>query len=121
MRPSERTDPDLVDDIRRACSLILAFMQNVKLPDLVANVEKQSAVVHQLLTIGEAGKKLSPKARHDLPGIRWKDLYRIRNLIAHDYYKIDVLKVWEIVQDDVPKILEYLDNPRSATDAWKGP
>jgi uncharacterized protein with HEPN domain len=108
MRPSDRTDPDLLDDIRRACSLVSSFMQNVKLPDLAANLEKQSAVAHQLLAIGEAGHRLSPKVKRALPGIRWRDLYRFRNVVAHDYYKIDVLKMWEIVQDDVPKIMEYL-------------
>jgi uncharacterized protein with HEPN domain len=54
------------------------------------------------------------KARH--PEIDWRRIAAFRNVLVHDYLGIDLGRVWDIVQRDVPvlksRILALLDEVR---------
>jgi uncharacterized protein with HEPN domain len=46
-------------DIARVAQLILEFAQGLEKAELRANLEKQSAILYQIVVIGEAVKRLS--------------------------------------------------------------
>jgi len=33
----------------------------------------------------------------------------MRHRIAHDYFRLDLLKVWEIVQNDIPSLIAAIE------------
>ena len=105
---SLRDDRAPLDDIVEACSLILSRMKGVKLPDFISDRTLQDSVVLRLIVIGEAAKHLSPETRKRHRTINWKDIARLRDLIVHPYWDLDVPKIWEIVRKDVPQLLETL-------------
>jgi uncharacterized protein with HEPN domain len=51
-------------DIARAAQLILEFAQGLEKAELRANLEKQSAILYQIVVIGEAVKRLSTDFRN---------------------------------------------------------
>ena len=57
-----------------------------------------------MFTIGEAVKALSPDLREGHPGVPWSDIARMRDLIAHHYYKLDS----EIVRATIREPVEAL-------------
>jgi uncharacterized protein with HEPN domain len=64
--------------------------------------------VLRLIVIGEASKNLSETTRKRYPDVQWKDMSRLRDLAVHHYWKMDVLKIWEIAHEDVPFLLSRL-------------
>jgi uncharacterized protein with HEPN domain len=64
--------------------------------------------VLRLIVIGEAAKSLTDTARKRYPSIRWKDMIRLRDFAVHHYWKVDALRIWEIVQEDIPQLLKIL-------------
>jgi len=108
MRSREDKDQAFLDDIREACAIILSRVENKHLPDFVADQGLQDGIVLRLALIGEASKNLTEKARGRYSDIQWKDMASLRNLIVHSYWKIDSLKIWKIVRDDIPRLLEIL-------------
>jgi uncharacterized protein with HEPN domain len=54
--------------------------------------------------IGEQSNKLSDalKARHSQ--IDWKSIYRMRNIISHNYSVIAAPLLWNVVRDDLPQL-----------------
>ena len=108
MRSRESSDQAFLDDIREACAIILSRTENKRLPDFVADLGLQDGIVLRLAVIGEASKNLTEKARGRYSDIQWKDMASLRNLIVHSYWKIDSLKIWKIVRDDIPRLLEIL-------------
>jgi len=33
----------------------------------------------------------------------------VRNRIAHEYFRLDLLKVWEIVENDIPALIAAIE------------
>lgn len=64
----------------------------------------QDAVLRNLQTMSESAQRVSEasKARH--PEIEWARIAAFRNLLVHDYLGIDLERIWEIVQSDVPAL-----------------
>jgi uncharacterized protein with HEPN domain len=108
MRPRDSGDAAFLDDIRESCALIAARLRKKQLPDFVSDAELQDSVVLRLIVIGEACKNLSDKTRRRYPDVEWKDMSRLRDLAVHHYWKTDAMRIWEIVQEDVPLLLARL-------------
>jgi uncharacterized protein with HEPN domain len=83
-------------------------VKNKQLPDFISNSELQDSIVLRLIVIGEASNSLTDTARKRYPSIQWKDIIRLRDLAVHHYWKVDALKIWEIIQQDIPQLLEIL-------------
>jgi uncharacterized protein with HEPN domain len=48
------------------------------------------AVLYDLLVIGEAAKALPPALRTSRPEVPWSDITKMRDVLAHHYYKVRV-------------------------------
>lgn len=67
------------------------------------------ALLFQFVIIGEAVKHLAPETRASEPKIPWTDVAGLRDLIAHEYFRIDIDRVLEIVQRDLPPLERAID------------
>jgi uncharacterized protein with HEPN domain len=67
------------------------------------------ALLFQFVVIGEAVKHLRAETREAAPEIPWADIASLRDLIAHEYFRIDIQRVLEIVERDLPPLERALD------------
>ena len=81
------------------------FTSGMKREDFLASELVQSAVILQLLLIGELSKNLSSefKKSTDLP---WTQISGFRNRAIHNYYELELEFVWFAVQNDLVPIKE---------------
>jgi len=82
-------DKESVLDIVEAVKKILGYTAGVTFAEFLTNDEKQDAVLRRILVIGEATKRLSPEFRQSYPDTPWQDIAGIRDIIVHDYNRID--------------------------------
>lgn len=68
------------------------------------------ALLFQFVVIGEAVKHLAPETRESSPEIPWTDIAGLRDLIAHEYFRIDIRRVLEIVEKDLPPLEHAIDH-----------
>jgi uncharacterized protein with HEPN domain len=66
------------------------------------------ALLFQFVVIGEAVKHLAPETRDSEPEIRWGDIAGLRDLIAHEYFRVDIGRVLQIVERDLPPLEEAI-------------
>jgi uncharacterized protein with HEPN domain len=59
--------------------------------------------------IGEAARAISKEFKAANPQVPWKDIVGLRNRIVHEYFKLDLKIVWEVVQKDVPTLMSFID------------
>ncbi|HHH41574.1 MAG TPA: DUF86 domain-containing protein [Chloroflexi bacterium] len=69
----------------------------------------QHAIAKALENIGEAARKVSDETKTAHPEIPWDQIVALRHRIAHDYFHLDLVRIWKIVQEDVPALIEMLE------------
>lgn len=64
----------------------------------------QDAVVRNFEIIGEATKRLSQDLRQAYPDIQWQQIAGLRDVLIHDYLRVDLDEVWGIIERDLPEL-----------------
>ena len=78
------------------------------MPSFIKSDLLQSAVIRQFEIIGEAGSKISPVTQTAFPDIQWRAIQSFRNLLIHEYFKVDSAEVWTTIQNDLPLLKEQM-------------
>ena len=96
--------------LRDAALDVQEFAEGRTLADFEADLQLQRAVLYTLFIIGEAANHLSPSCTQQIPGIPWHAVIGLRHRIAHGYFELDPPRGWQVIQKDVPLLLEQ-DSP----------
>ncbi len=70
----------------------------------------QNWIVHHLQIIGEAAAKISDDFQQQHPDIPWLKIVGMRNILVHDYFRIDVNAVWSVVENDIPQLEQQIES-----------
>ena len=63
-------------------------------------------MVHHLQVIGEAAARLPPELRSASPGVPWKQVIGLWNVLVHAYFRVDSDEIWVVVDRDIPALRE---------------
>jgi len=63
----------------------------------------------QLQIIGEAARAMSEEIYKQYPDILWRDIIDFRNLLVHEYFRIDIRLVWKIVEQELPSLKQQIN------------
>ncbi len=96
-------------DILNAAKRVLQFAEGLDKSALANNEEKQSAILYQVIVIGEATKRLSSEFRTQHPEIPWKDIAGMRDILAHQYDRLNINTLWDVIKSDIPELLALLE------------
>ena len=88
-------DDAAVLDIVLACRLVLDFKQDMTKQAFLGDAKTQSAVLHQLLIIGEATRRRSQRFCASHGDIPWQQIRGMRNRLMHEYNDVDLDEVWK--------------------------
>lgn len=105
-----RDEQERLRDIKDAIAAIRSHLANAG--ETTAAKEDpllHDALLFQFVVIGEAVKNLTPETRESSPEIPWADIAGLRDLIAHEYFRIDIHRVLEIVDKDLPPLEQAID------------
>jgi uncharacterized protein with HEPN domain len=108
MRPEDR-DLGLLWDMRDYGTLAAEIARGLTYERLRVNRYDQLALTKALENVGEAARGLSSGFTGRHPGIPWHDIINLRHRIAHDYRNIDFQIIWDIVQNELPSLLQWLE------------
>lgn len=71
---------------------------------LLGNVLIQDAVLRRLETLADASSKLPDDLQQRHPEVAWRRIRGFRNVAAHAYEGIDMLRIWDIVENYLPAL-----------------
>ena len=98
-----RDDRNLLEDIRRAIEMIRRFTPQSR-SALDTDLPLQSHLLRHLQIIGEAAWRVSKPLQTAHPEIPWQRIATMRHVLVHDYFRIDLDLVWEVVVKYVPAL-----------------
>lgn len=103
-----RDDATLLD-ILRAARLAVEFRGRLDKTAFLSDLKTQAAVLHELLVLGEAAKRLSGTFRDSHPEVPWKAIAGMRDRLLHGYDDVDLELVWKTVDEDVPALIPRVE------------
>ncbi len=109
-----------LDDLIAAAAKIDRLTHGRDVEQLAGDEAAFDAVLFNLQVIGEAIKRLPPKATSQLSEAHRSGPARLRDLIAHHYFAIDPELIWEVATRHVPALLAQAQQVQGATDPQSG-
>ena len=98
----QRTYKAYLEDIIAAIGKINEYAKGLSFEDLARDSKTLDAVIRNLEIIGEAAKKIPDKVRDKYPAIEWKKICGLRDILIHEYFGIDVVIIWDVIQSKLP-------------------
>ena len=67
------------------------------------------ALTHLVQTLGEAARRVSPAFRTAHPEIPWSEIVGMRHRIVHDYGRVNMEVVRQVLERDLPALILQLE------------
>ncbi len=93
----------------KAAQLVVEFREDMSKKSFLEDAKTQAAILHQLLILGEAAKRVSPGFRERHQEIPWKMIAGRRDKLIHEYDNVDLDEVWKTVRSDIPRLISQLE------------
>ncbi|WP_328591262.1 HepT-like ribonuclease domain-containing protein, partial [Methanolobus halotolerans] len=103
-------------DIIEAIDEIEDFTSGMDFTEFLNDRKTRKAVVKNIEIIGEAAKNVPDEIKTSYPDIPWRVIAGMRDRLAHGYFGIDYVIVWDVVgnrliglRDSIRAILVEID------------
>ena len=100
----KRESYDYISDILDAMSKAQKFLQGVSYESFLRDDKTQAAVEREIEIIGEAAGNIPNSIHKKYPEIPWQKIIGMRNKLAHEYFGVRIMIVWNVVKEDIPVI-----------------
>ena len=101
-----------IDDVLECIDKIEEYTKKVGEEDFYKNTQIQDAVIRRLEIVGEAVKNIPVDFREQYPNIPWKKIAGMRDVLIPGYSGVNLLRVWRVVIDDLPDLIEKFQEIR---------
>ncbi|MFB6262229.1 MAG: DUF86 domain-containing protein [Bradymonadaceae bacterium] len=78
--------------------------------EFVSDPTLKRAFSRSIEKIGEAVKQIPGDVRRANPEVPWKQIAGMRDILIHEYFRVDYEVVWNVVKEDIPELDDALDN-----------
>jgi uncharacterized protein with HEPN domain len=96
-------------DILNAARRIIQYTTGVTEEEFERSNLLQDATMRQLGILGEAARKVSQETKDSHPEIPWSEMIGMRNRLIHEYSRIDLPRVWDTIQSDIPRLITLIE------------
>jgi uncharacterized protein with HEPN domain len=97
-----------IDDIIEAIDKIERYTHGIDFASLQNDEKTVDAVIRNLEVIGEASSHLPSEVQEQYEDVPWDMMKGIRNILAHEYFGIDLEIIWKTVKEDLPILKKRL-------------
>jgi uncharacterized protein with HEPN domain len=104
-----------LEHMQQAAERASGFVDGMSKSEFLADARTQMAVTMALVIIGESAGRImatAPDFIIDHPEISWAAMKGLRNLIAHDYFNLELETIWHSTQSDLPNLISHLQSIR---------
>ena len=107
---SPRSWQQRIDDILACARNIRDFTQGMSMDDFLDDPRTVRAIAFEFTTIGEAARVMPVEIQDRYPDVPWGKMQGIRNVLVHEYFRLDEEILWKATQEDIPPLIRALEN-----------
>ena len=102
-------DLGYLEDIRSYAADALSLAGGKSYDEFVTSIATRHGILHCLTIIGEVAGRLSPATHERFPQFAWTSMKGMRHILVHEYGRVDYLKVWDVVMNELPALSAELE------------
>ena len=107
MRDPER-DKSRLEHMLNAISCVEEYTGSFSEEQLKEDKLRLHATIYNVQVIGEAVYKLTDVFKTEHPDTPWAVIEKMRHILVHDYYKINMEILYDVVKHDIPMLKSQL-------------
>ena len=108
--PKHRDWKIRAQDILDCIAKIQSYTQGMTLEQFHEDSLRIDAVTRNLEIIGEAAGRIPLEVQEAYPDIAWLEMRGMRNIMAHDYFRVSISLLWYTIQQDLPVLAEQIQH-----------
>jgi uncharacterized protein with HEPN domain len=97
-----------IRDILSAIESIQKYTEGMTQTEFEANEIVLRAVLYNFIVIGEAAINIPSEIRLYSPELPWRLMGDLRNIVAHEYFRVDSEIVWDTLKNNLPELVDPL-------------
>jgi uncharacterized protein with HEPN domain len=98
-----------LEDMREAIRKIDSYTAGLSREQFAQDDKTVDAVIRNLEIVGEAAKMVPESVRLAHPEVEWRKIAGLRDILAHQYFEIDIDIIWDILETKLPPLEKQLD------------
>lgn len=102
-------DPAYLLDMLNAAREVQALSAGLTDAGFQQSKLHQYAFVKLIEIIGEAARAISEETKNAHPELPWIPIIDMRNHLVHRYFRIDLPRVWDVVQNHISPLIALLE------------
>jgi uncharacterized protein with HEPN domain len=106
---SPRKWQERIDDILTCAQNVQNFTAGMTFDSFLADPRTIRAVAFEFTTIGEASRAIPQEIQEQHPEVPWGKMQGIRNVLIHEYFRLDEEILWKAAQEDLPPLITVLE------------
>src|SRR2546429_9738345 len=91
-------------DIRAAIGKIRSYTAGLSREAFAQDAKTIDAAIRNLEIIGEAAKMVPESVRATYPSVEWRKIAGLRDILAHQYFEVDLDIIWDILTNKLPEL-----------------
>ncbi|NJC94773.1 MAG: DUF86 domain-containing protein [Anaerolineae bacterium] len=105
---SPRSWKNRIEDILTCAQNIRDYTDGMSFESFLDDPKTIRAVAYEFTTIGEAARVVPAEIQDRFPEVPWGKMQGIRNVLVHEYFRLDEEILWKAAQEDIPPLITTL-------------
>jgi uncharacterized protein with HEPN domain len=98
-----------LEDILEAIRNTQAYVRGMTFAEFATDLKTIRAAAFEIGVIGEAASRIPAGVRSRYPDVPWDKMQAVRNVIVHEYFRLDVAILWQTITQNLPPLVPLLE------------